>query len=196
MVSDREVKGIITWASIGRKLSEGARGASVKDFMVEHQEIRAEESLSRAIPVIAEHGYVMVRGTDKRIVGIVTASDLALQYHQLAEPFLLVGEIENHVRRLMDGHFTQKELASGRSPADEARTVDGVEDLSLGECVRLLENPDNWKRLELAVDRGQVMKTLGQVRNIRNDVMHFDPDPLTEADLRTLRGFATFLREL
>jgi predicted transcriptional regulator len=196
MTSDREVKGIITWASIGNRLSRGRKISTVKDFMVDHQELRAEESLSRAIPIIAEHGYVLVRSADRRIAGIVAASDLALQYHQLAEPFLLLGEIENHIRRLIDGRFTVEELASAKDPSDETRTISGVDDLAFGEYVRLLENPDRWARLELAVERKAVMATLRQVRDVRNDVMHFDPDPIQESDLRTLRGFAAFLRGL
>ena len=196
MTSDREVKGVITWASIGNRLSRGRMVSTVKDFMVDHQELRAEESLSRAIPIIAEHGYVLVRTADRRIAGIVAASDLALQYHQLAEPFLLLGEIENHIRRLIDGRFTLEELASAKDPSDEARTISGVDDLTFGEYVRLLENPDRWVKLGLSVDRRAVMATLGQVRDVRNDVMHFDPDPISEPDLRTLRGFAAFLRGL
>jgi hypothetical protein len=31
---------------------------------------------------------------------------------------------------------------------------------------------------------------------IRNDVMHFDPDPLGVDDLQALQAFATFLRQL
>jgi predicted transcriptional regulator len=194
MTSDREVKGVITWASIGDRLSRGKPVSAVRDFTVDHQELRSEESLSKAIPIIAEHGYVLVRAADRRVLGIVAASDLALQYHQLAEPFLLLGEIENHIRRLIDGRFSVEELAAAKDPSDKSRTINGVDDLNFGEYVRLLENPERWAKLELSVDRKAVMETLGQVRRVRNDVMHFDPDPIREPDLKKLRGFATFLR--
>ncbi len=71
-----------------------------------HHEIRAESSLFQAIPIIVEHQYVLVRGSDNRITGIVTASDLSLQFQQLAEPFLLLGEIENHIRRILGDNFS------------------------------------------------------------------------------------------
>jgi len=49
-----------------------------------------------------EFGYVLVRDQrDRRITGIVTASDLSLQFQALAEPFLLLREIELHVRQLL-----------------------------------------------------------------------------------------------
>ena len=196
MTSDREVKGVITWASIGTRLSRGRQISAVRECMVDHQELDAEESLSKAIPVIAEHGYVLVRSADRRIVGIVTAGDLTLQYHQLAEPFLLLGEIENHIRRLIEGCFDSVVLTSVKDPSDKARTVSDVSDLTFGEYVRLLENPDRWAKLGLSVDRKTVMDALGQVHDVRNQVMHFDPDPITDDDMATLRGFAAFLRGL
>ena len=53
---------------------------------------------SEAIPVIVEHGYVLVRQIDRKISGIVTASDLSLQFQELAEPFLHVREVELHLQ--------------------------------------------------------------------------------------------------
>ncbi len=35
-----------------------------------------------------------------------------------------------------------------------------------------------------------------EIRRIRNDVMHFDPDGIEEEDLGRLRDFAQFLRNL
>jgi hypothetical protein len=37
---------------------------------------------------------------------------------------------------------------------------------------------------------------LDQVRDIRNDVMHFDPDGIPPDDLERLREFARFLQRL
>jgi hypothetical protein len=37
---------------------------------------------------------------------------------------------------------------------------------------------------------------LNKVREIRNDVMHFDPDGIPPADLEQLRDFAHFLQRL
>ena len=196
MSGEREVKGIISWASIGRRLALGKTGTTAQELMDQHQEIRADSSLFAAMPIIAQHGYVLVRARDNRISGIVTASDLNLQFHQLAEPFLLLGEIENHVRRIIDDRFSVEELAAARDPADAGRNVTSVSDLTFGEYVRLLENPDRWTQLGLPIDRGIFIEKLDAVRRIRNDVMHFDPDPLPSADLDELRDFAAFLQKL
>jgi CBS domain-containing protein len=196
MTSEREVKGVVSWASIGSRLGLGRNGAVVRELMDEHHEIRADASLFVAIPIIVQNQYVLVRGTDQRITGIVTSSDLSLQFQQLSEPFLLLGEIENHVRRLIGDCFTITELAAAQDPADANRQIEGVADLTFGEYIRLLENGDRWTKLKLKVDRKAFITQLDRVREIRNDVMHFDPDPLPDTDLDALRRFAQFLQRL
>jgi CBS domain-containing protein len=77
MTTDRDVKGMITWTSIGSRLALGKDGLVARELMEQHQEIRSDVSLFSAIRIIAEHQYVLVRGHDQRITGIVTASKKA-----------------------------------------------------------------------------------------------------------------------
>jgi CBS domain-containing protein len=196
MTSSREVKGMVTWESIGRRLLLAGSCARVYDCMGRHHEIGADDSLFAAIPEIVEYQYVLVRAADKQITGIVTAADLSVQFRQLAEPFLLLGEIENQIRRLIEHRFTEEELAAGKDPGDTERTIASVADLSLGECVRLLENEERWQKLGLRIDRGEFVKEAHRIRTIRNDVMHFEPDPMSVDELSLLRRFAEFLSTL
>jgi CBS domain-containing protein len=184
MTGERDVKGIISWTSIGTRLALKKGGTSARELMDPHQEIRADASLFQAIPIIIQHQYVLIRGSDNRITGIVTASDLSLQFQQLAEPFLLLGEIENHIRRILANKFSASELAEARDPSDTDRGVSGVADLTFGEYIRLIENSARWKKLGLPIDRKIFVKHVDRVREIRNDVMHFDPDPMPADELR------------
>ena len=194
--NERDVKGVLSWRSIGRRLALGQEPATANDAMEPHAEIGSDANLFAAIRLIVEHGYVLVRGPDHRIVGIVTTSDLSQQFQQLAEPFLLSGEIENHIRRIIGSHFGSTELQSALDPADDGRDVRTVADLTFGEYGRLLEEPSRWARLDLQVDRVVFIKLLDRVREIRNDVMHFDPDGIPSEDLEALRDFVKFLRTL
>lgn len=141
MTTEREVKGIISWKSIGSRLSLGKMCSQVRECMDPAQTISAERYLFDAIAIISEHDYVLVRAKDQTICGIVTASDLSRQFRDLAEPFLLIGECENLLRRLIHGKFKVEELEAAKNVGDSARTVTGVADLTLGEYVRLLEEP-------------------------------------------------------
>jgi CBS domain-containing protein len=192
----RDVKGVISWRSIGSRLALGAPCAKVRDCRDSHREVSADTSLFHAIPAIIEDGYVLVRADDKTISGIVTASDLSLQFQQLSEPFLLLGEIEQHVRKLIEGKFALSDLQDAKDPADVQRLVERVADLTLGEYIRLLENSNRWTMLKVNIDRAIFIAELKEVKRIRNDVMHFDPDPLGESELSTLRSFVRLLQRL
>jgi CBS domain-containing protein len=196
MTNERETKGVVSWLSIGTRTILDSNRNYVREVMDIHHEIRADASMFQAIPIIVQHGYVLVRGADNKITGIVTASDLSLQFQQVAEPFLLLSEIENHVRSLLSSKFDAADLAAVRDPSDNARKIDDVSDLTFGEYLRLLENEERWKKLELNLDRKVFCQHLDQVRVIRNDVMHFDPDGVPHSDLEKLRDCAKFLQTL
>ncbi|RAN82007.1 hypothetical protein B5P43_09995 [Bacillus sp. SRB_336] len=196
MNGERDVKGVVSWQSIGARLSFGKDAIEVRDVMDEYYEISSEASLFQAIPIIVMHQYVLVRGKDKSIVGIVTASDLSLQFQQLSEPFLLLGEVENHLRRILELRLPVADLAAARDPSDTSRSVERVSDLTFGEYLRLIENSQTWTKLHLPIDRTVFSRQLDRVRTIRNDVMHFDPDGIPDEDLDHLRKMVGFLQRL
>ena len=196
MTGERTVKGIISWKSIGTSFSLGGPRDQVRDCMeVSVEEISIDAPLYEAIGSIAKHGYLLVRGKDKAVTGIVTETDLSEQFMHLAGPFLLIGEIEGHLRQLIHGKFTVEEMQS-TSEGEGGRDISGSADLTFGGYCRLLQKSEHWERLNLGVDRGQFVEHLQSVRKIRNDVMHFAPDGLSPEDERMLRGVARFLEIL
>ena len=173
MQSDRDLRGIISWESIGARLSLGQECRDVKDCMLPAQEVPSTTPLFDAIGTIVEFGYVLVRGSDNKITGIVTASDLSEQFVSMAGPFLFIGQIEGYLRQLIHRKFTVEELKCASNDGDR---IEGAADLTLGDYCRLLEKPDNWQKLKLEIDRPVFIKHLHEVREIRNDVMHFNVD--------------------
>ena len=196
MTGPRDLKGMVSWKTIGSRLALKKSIATAKDCMDEAKVLGATEPMFSAISVIAANDYVLVQAQDKTICGIVTASDLNDQFLLLAEPFLLVGEIENGVRRLLHGKFTQPELNAAKISEDDGRQIDTPADLTFGEYIRLVEEPGNWKKLRVEIDRATFVAQLNRVREIRNDIMHFDPDGLDDDDLKFIREFARFLKRL
>jgi hypothetical protein len=74
--------------------------------------------------------------------------------------------------------------------------VKGAADLTFGEYERLLQRPDLWPRLRLEkrLDREAFVERLGEVRILRNRVMHFDRAHRSVNDLQLLRKMVEFLR--
>lgn len=192
----RDVKGIFSWKLLGSRLALGKQCEKVSECMEAANEIRLDASLFDAIQQIVEHECVLVRDPGRTLTGIVTTADLSLQFAQLGEPFLLLGQIENHVRTLIADKYTAAELATVRDPSDADRDIEDVSDLTLGEYIRFLENPKRWDKLALKIDRKMFVEELKRIGRIRNDVMHFDPDGPSPEDLTTLRKFARFLGDL
>jgi predicted transcriptional regulator len=195
MTNDRTVKGMISWKTIGSKLSLGREIVHARDCMVDHHEVRAGQSLFEAIPLVQAFDYVLVRAEDQTISGIVTGSDLSSQFNSLSEPFLLLSEIENLVRNMIGGKFTAAELQTGKDPGDTKEIV-SVDDLTFGGYLRLLQNTALWSKIGIGIDRVVFCADLDSVRGIRNNVTHFDPDGITKDELEKLRDFKAFLHNL
>ena len=193
MKNERDIAGIVTWQSIGTRLALGRECKFVSQCMEPAEEIPGTTRLFDAIRVVSQHGYVLVRGVDRTITGMVTATDLTDQLGEFAGPFLFLGEIESHLRNLIHGKFTLEELqaaSAGEKP------VEGSSDLTLGGFCRLLEQDANWERLSLGVDRTEFIKHLHAVRKMRNDVMHFNPDGIDGEQRQILRNVARFFDQL
>ena len=79
---------------------------------------------------------------------------------------------------------------------DRAARAAKVDDFTLGELIRAIQNPDYWARLGLNHDRGIIRQRLDRVRQIRNKVMHFDADGISPADKRFLTDTRRILQEL
>lgn len=197
MQGEREVKGAISWKSIGSRYAIEGKCQKVRDCREDAQLIDANGTLFDAIPTIVKHGYVLVRDQQNRkITGIVTASDLSLQFQQLAEPFLLLREIELHIRQLLQGKVSDADIDSLAAPENSLRKPRSISDLTLGGHIRLLQRPEIWAKLLLNIDQASLTTQLEEVREIRNDVMHFDPDPMTAKQLDVLKNAAKFMQQL
>lgn len=194
--NERTCKGAVSWQSIATASALGKKCDTVDDCKVPVEEVRWDAALLDVIPKIVDQGFVLVRGPDNKFQGIVTVADLSLQFRVLSEPFLLLGQIENLLRVLIERSFTLDEMRLAKNPADEHREIGNVFDLTFGEYVRLLERGENWPKLKVFFDRTPFLKGLGEVHTLRNDVMHFDPDPLEESDLVNLRQFTAFLQRV
>jgi CBS domain-containing protein len=203
MGSKTIVSGYVSWDTIGKALAYGKKPEMVKDVMATDVVILDPDTpLLEAISKVHDIGFVVVQRSDKSLAGIVTTTDISKQFLTIAEPFLLLEQIEIHIRQILDGKFLVDEIRAffsskvageGSGPTPEIVHID---DLTFGQYKLLMENPDNWNRLSLPIERAYFITQLDKIREIRNDVMHFDPEGLTMDQLTDLRKMAKFLKDL
>ncbi|MGA4839097.1 CBS domain-containing protein [Streptomyces sp. G45] len=205
-----ELHGVVTWKSIAL-MYENGWDLTLENAMQQESlpVFDSREDLFSCLPMLVDHGYVLVRGQDGRISGIVTYREIIRRFQNTARPFFLLGEIESLLRRWLgarlDAEAVQAVQATNRKP--EHRTGK-VEDLMFGDYVLLLDGTQqkkpalaqradaNWNALgRPGLDRGQFVHHLQRVQAIRNRIAHFDDDPLPPEDMRDLTSFARQLRD-
>lgn len=198
MSNPRTVAGFVTWETIGMSLTNGIESHAVKDFLTtDFTILEYETPLLEAIKTVLEKEYVLVRKKDKSFSGIVTLADISHQFMTSTEPFLLLEQIENLIRRVLDKKFLVEELNQFcETEDDESFQVSYIDDLTFGQYIRLIEKPESWEKLDLSIDRSNFIKKLDEVREIRNDVMHFDPEGITAQQKETLVNMANFLTRI
>jgi hypothetical protein len=180
--------------------------AIVEDPPVAH----AHDDFFSLLPLVCEHGYVLVRAHNGRISGIVTGADITQRFDATAWPFFVVGEIEFRLRRCLGAKIGEDAIRGVQRYGKTGK----IADLMFGEYVKLLDGDQrnkhgkrveslcaaadqNWQALGwTGVNRVQFVHQLDRVRNIRNQIAHFDPEPLSTQRSEELRQFVGLLRQL
>ncbi len=193
---ERDVEGVVSWKSIGRALALGKHCVTVSDCKEEVTVLNYDEPLFRAVKFVLDNDFVLVRQKDKTISGIVTATDIGEQFIAMAEPFLIIEQIENHIRTILDQKFGAEELISNEGAFANPKEINSLADLTFGQYVRIFQDPKKFEKLNINIDRATIVKQLDEVRNIRNDVMHFNPDGITDKGLEVLRQTVSFLHTI
>jgi predicted transcriptional regulator len=198
--SDRaRVEGIFSWQSYGQAILAGKCPERVQDCMSHNfAEVNEEKPLFDAVRDVLRNHMLVVRSKDNCLCGCVTQLDVAEVFIDLAEPFLFLGQIENHLRDLVERmRLSPEELRSLADERDVTREeVKRVDDLTLGELIRAIQNTAFWDRLGLNHDRTILLNRLERVRKIRNRIMHFDADGISPVEKCYLKETRRILQEL
>ena len=196
--SERNIVGFISWKTIGIALRKKDKGNIVGDYMsADVTIVERNEPLLKVIQTLSQKEFVIVRNEQKEMGGIVTTADLASEFLTItqAEAFLLLEQIELQIRNIIGkGNILVEELRKECNTPD--RQIESIDDLTFGEYIRIIENPKYWKKLCLNTERSEFVKYLNQVREVRNDVMHFEPDGIKDDKMQLLRDMARYLSEL
>ncbi|WNO67140.1 CBS domain-containing protein [Streptomyces sp. AM2-3-1] len=199
--------GVVTWSSVA-KVYETTSDAVLAEAMVEDPPVvEAHHDFFQLLPRVSEDGYLLVRANNGTFCGIVTAADITDRFDATAWPFFVVGEIESRLRKCLGAKIGEDAIRAVQP--NQAKMQTGlITDLMFNGYVKLLDgeqqNPalraradQNWEALGWpGVDRGQFVRQLDRVRDIRNSIAHFDAKPLTPKLSGELREFVGLLRQI
>lgn len=196
LTSTRDVFGIISWKTIGKALALGKVCLKVSDCYEPVEVLNFDEPLFKAVKIILDREVVLVRNFKKEISGIVTSTDIGEQFLILSEPFLLIEQIENFIRILLNEKLTYDNINKVLDLESYEKEINHISDLTFGHYVRIFENEELFRKIEINVNRVMLQKMLVEVNKIRNEVMHFNPEAMEEKDLITLRKTQNFLQQI
>jgi CBS domain-containing protein len=193
VLSGRKLCGAVTWKSIARA-RHAYHNPPFPRAIVQAREVSYSQDLIDILPMLAEFEFVLVRNQINEIAGIVTASDVAAAYGAMAAPFFLIGELDQRLRQLLASSIEFPEV-QGLCDPEGNRSIKGFNDLSIGDYQRVLENKEAWERVGWSLDRKIFIERLDEIRQIRNDLMHFNPEPLPDNSTHKIRHMINELRE-
>ena len=193
MEGERTLRGAVTWKSIA-KARNVTPDARFSDAITEAIDVSYDKDLRDVLSTLETSEFVFVRDAKKVISGIVTTADLVHVYGELATPFLLIGELDQTLRQVVSKNFTIEQVASLGGP-ETVRKIESFDDLSMGDYQRVLGNQDLWNTLDWPLERNVFIRRLNELREIRNDVAHFNPDPLPSDAIAKLRNAIRVLHE-
>ena len=186
-------RGAVSWESIG-KAQIATKDPCLADTIAPATVVDHDALLLEQIAVIYDRGFVFVQNADRsRVSGIVTAADLTRQFGNLARPFVLIEEAENRLRRRVGEVFTVDELRAA-SPPGRRSQINTAADLTLGAYEHLMRPQENWAKVQWNIDRDYFLDRLHEVVRVRNELMHFTPDPLSTEQYATVEGLLEILR--
>jgi CBS domain-containing protein len=175
------VVGIFTWESFGQSTLRGERPTTVGEVTMPTSPVDLHSDLFASVAPVTERGYVVVtyRGL---LAGIVTSSDLALEFEELALPFLAVGRCERELKRVARSLLAHA-IASSAKPLDE---------YTFGNLQHLYAN--NWPQLGWSLSRDEFVSWLDSTRLLRNLIAHFDdPDENLLSGIEAVHRLTTWL---
>ncbi|MCC9310820.1 hypothetical protein LN042_27750 [Kitasatospora sp. RB6PN24] len=188
----RNLQGAVTWESIAL-----ARYADVtapfSQAIVKAHDVSYADHLLDVLPRLEQFGFLLVRDQTKQFAGIITIADVAAEYGATARPFLLIGALDQLLRRVISEELDLAEVVALCDP-DGRRRLASFEQLSFGDYQQVLSNQKQWDRLGWPLDRKSFVDRLNELREVRNELMHFnDKDKAGDAAIPMLRNMIELL---
>lgn len=189
---DGVLRGAVSERSITRAAARGTLDL-VTDALEPIRHLKPDHPILELVDEFQESGFVIVASDDGRPIGIVTVGDLLQEFVSLHSPILTISTIELHIRNRTRERLDPKTIK--QYLPKWAKDNPGAAP-TLGKYRDMLKVDDNWNRLGWNIDRAYFLRVLDIVKDTRNDLAHFSPDPPDQKRLDEINDFARVLEKL
>ncbi len=189
------IKGVVSYQSIANALLKGSARTVNECLDKEAPQVSIDDDIGTVIRHLQDHDVVVVIGRDKHLSGIVTAWDLAAEFSGLVGPFKWIGEIEARIKARLENKLGRDHILAFLSETRQPDSELSMDMLTMGSLHVLVQNQENWEKLDLPFDRKVFCEELEMARELRNRLMHFR-DPPSQAETERLKRFCDVCREI
>lgn len=191
----RDLRGAVTWQSIAYARHADSAARFRDAVRTDVRSVRYDHALIEVLPDIQAGGFVFVTDETNAVRGIVTTADVVGTFRELSTPFILFGELDQVLRQIISRTFTLEEIISVCN-REGRREITSFDDLEMGDYQSILGNRDLWEKLGWSrLDRATLVQRLDELRSIRNNVMHFNPEPVPPNTVERLGNILKLLRD-
>lgn len=198
--SSRDILGVISWDDFGIKslLTKKTNLMKCKDIMKKKPVLVSEtDSLWDSKQEIVTNGYVIVKNDKDIAYAIVRSSDLAEELIARTEGFLLLREIEQLIRNIIEFLDLNQAEFDLCLQSDKRQKNITLYDLEFSQYVGLFGSDIVKRKMEKrnvpTSLTQEIQKTIEQIRETRNAVVHFHPDENTNEATAKLKSTRIFL---
>lgn len=203
-LDESNVIGVIAWDDIATQdlLKRDRTTIKCGKICKEPTFVREAESVYDKKYEITKYGHVFVKDDTGRCFAVVRSGDLAGELLRLTENFLLLQEIENLIRMIIEMTEPNAEEIEASVHEDNRGKDKTLEQLSFAEYKSLILNPGVRARLLKNYGVGEQLvrqianEHIEHTRIIRNKVLHFHPDENNEQAKMLLSNSRDYLRRI
>lgn len=210
VVAGQAVLGVFSFRSLTVKLLEMGRISEhfgdlpVDEFMEQFRFAQLSDNWESIVIHLDEDDGVLVGHRDQ-LEGILTPMDVLSYLRDIANPFVLLAEIELSLRRIVGACVNDEGLRTcaqqcltGKYSPDEMPTK--LSEMTFNDYVQIIGDGRNWPHFEAVFGAGagdwqrkRTAERLKEVRDLRNDVFHFKRRLLPD-DIQTLTEHRAWLQ--
>jgi predicted transcriptional regulator len=203
VVDNGEVLGVFSFRSFAKEAAgatlddltkeKSAPGdLQVDEYLEQFEFARVTEEITRVFDTMDRDNGVLV-GAPERLIGILTPMDFLRYLYQVANPFVMVSEIELALRALIRHALSPDKIATAAQRSlsspyrGDSKVPTALEDMTFDNYQALISNGENWADFETVFGgtRTRTSAKLKEIGGIRNDLFHFRRE-ITTHDRQTL----------
>jgi len=165
----------------------------VDEFVEQFRFVQPSDNWESTLEYLDSDDGVLV-GRRDRLEAIVTPMDVLTYLREIANPFVMLAEIELSLRKIIQACVAEDQLqqcieVSLASKYGEGQAPTKLSDMTFNDYVQIIDHGRNWSHFTVAFGKGMGQRKrtaarLREVRVLRNEIFHFrqqlGPDALQD----------------